>query len=77
MSWTAAQLDAELRALEACADRARIALACTYSSAAEFEAEIVRARRPRSLAANAAARLRMVLAVTAGAAIVMLVILTF
>lgn len=35
----------DLGALEASADRAGLALACIYSSAAEFEAEIIRERR--------------------------------
>ena len=35
----------DLGALEASANRAGLALACVYSSAAEFEAEIIRERR--------------------------------
>ena len=37
--------DAERFALEANADRARLALACAYSSSDEFEADVIRARR--------------------------------
>jgi hypothetical protein len=37
--------DAELMALEACAERAGTALACAYSSSAEFDAELIAARR--------------------------------
>ena len=37
--------NAEALALEARANRARCALACAYSSAAEFEADVIKARR--------------------------------
>lgn len=73
MSRSAHRLEIELRALEACADRARMALACAYSSAAEFEAEFVRERQASRFAANAVGRLRVALAATAGAAVVLLV----
>jgi hypothetical protein len=36
---------AELMALEACAERAGAALACAYSSSAEFDAELIAERR--------------------------------
>jgi hypothetical protein len=41
----AAQVEADLVALRAAAERAGMALACVFSSAAEFEADIIRARR--------------------------------
>jgi len=42
---TIAELEADLAALRAAAERAGTALACLYSSADEFEAEVVRVRR--------------------------------
>ena len=60
------RVQAELSALEACAERAGMALACVYSSADEFEA----ARRDAGRAAQQwlphhVDRLRLVLAATA------------
>lgn len=40
-----AQLESDLAALRATADRAGTALACLFSSADEFEAEVIRERR--------------------------------
>jgi len=42
---TLAELEADLVALRAAAERAGTALACLFSSADEFEAEVVRVRR--------------------------------
>jgi hypothetical protein len=42
---TIAQLEADIAALRATAERAGTALACLFSSADEFEAEVVRVRR--------------------------------
>jgi hypothetical protein len=42
---TVAEVESDLAALKAAAERAGIALACLFSSAAEFEAEIIRLRR--------------------------------
>jgi len=42
---TIAQLEADLVALRAAAERAGTALACLFSSADEFEAAVVRVRR--------------------------------
>ncbi|HMK78365.1 MAG TPA: hypothetical protein VK438_01885 [Xanthobacteraceae bacterium] len=42
---TIAELEADIAALRAAAERAGTALACLFSSADEFEAEIVRVRR--------------------------------
>ena len=44
-SRTIAQLEADIVALRASADRAGTALACLFSSSDEFEAEVVRVRR--------------------------------
>ncbi len=65
----------DLGALEASVDRAGLALACAYSSAAEFEAEVIRVRR----AAGAYARprmgqLRLVLAATAAVSLAALLV---
>ena len=38
-------VEADLAALRNAAERARTALACLFSSSAEFEAEVIRARR--------------------------------
>jgi hypothetical protein len=43
--WSVARVRAELGALEASAERAGTALACLYSSSAEFEAAQIDARR--------------------------------
>ena len=42
---TVAQVEADLMALRAAAERAGMALACLFSTADEFEADIIRARR--------------------------------
>jgi hypothetical protein len=42
---TLAELEADIAALRAAAERAGTALACLFSSADEFEAEVVRVRR--------------------------------
>ncbi len=44
-SRTIAQLEADIVALRAAAERAGTALACLFSSSDEFEAEVVRVRR--------------------------------
>ena len=44
-SRTIANLEADIVALRAAADRAGTALACLFSSSDEFEAEVVRVRR--------------------------------
>lgn len=44
-SRTIAELEADIVALRAAAERAGTALACLFSSADEFEAEVVRVRR--------------------------------
>ena len=44
-SRTIAQLEADIVALRASAERAGTALACLFSSSDEFEAEVVRVRR--------------------------------
>lgn len=42
---TVAEVESDLAALKAAAERAGIALACLFSTAEEFEAEIIRVRR--------------------------------
>jgi hypothetical protein len=44
-SRTVQQVEADLAALRADAERARTALACLFTSADEFEAAVIRARR--------------------------------
>ena len=56
----------DLGVLEATANRAGIALACSYSSAAEYEAEIVRERRAAgAFSQQRITRMRLMLAATA------------
>jgi hypothetical protein len=43
------RVEADLAALRHTAERARTALACLFSSSAEFEAEVIRTRRVRSV----------------------------
>jgi hypothetical protein len=42
---TVAQLEADLIALRAAAERAGLALACLFASSAEYEADLIRERR--------------------------------
>jgi hypothetical protein len=44
---TVAQVEADLIALRAAAERAGMALACVFSSADEYEADLIRERRAR------------------------------
>jgi hypothetical protein len=45
MTRTPPSVEADIAALKFAADRAGTALACTFSSSAEFEADIIRERR--------------------------------
>ena len=67
-----ARVRAELGALEASAERAGAALACVYSSAAEFEAAELEARRAAAWMPARIDGLRVLLAATAFAAVVAL-----
>jgi hypothetical protein len=69
---TLARMRADLQELEFSAERAGVALACAYSSAAEFEAAVIRAHRGRGLVGDAfIARMRFVVAASATAAALM------
>jgi hypothetical protein len=71
-----ARIQADLRALEASADRAGLALACAFSSADEFEADVIRLRRSAGLIGHRhIAGMRSLLAVTATAALAALLII--
>jgi hypothetical protein len=73
---TMSGVEADLRALEASADRAGLALACAFSSAAEFEADVIRARREaRLIGSRHIAQMRGVLVATATAALVVLLVI--
>src|SRR5262245_35007502 len=73
---TIARVQADLRDLEASAGRAGLALACAFSSAAEFEAEVIRARREAHLISRRhTAQLRGILAVTVTMALAALLII--
>ena len=53
---TIAQVEADLVALRATAERAGMALACLFSSSDEFEAAVIRARRAQGALPPLAAR---------------------
>ncbi|MDQ2083165.1 hypothetical protein RA307_23520 [Xanthobacteraceae bacterium Astr-EGSB] len=73
---TIARLEADLRELEASADRAGLALACAFSSSDEFEADRIRVRREaRLIGSRHIAQLRGALALTATAALAALFVL--
>ena len=73
---TMARVEADLRELEASADRAGLALACAFSSAAEFEADVIRTRREaRLITSRHIAQLRGALVVTATAALAVLLVI--
>ncbi|HEY4773937.1 MAG TPA: hypothetical protein VIH40_03875 [Xanthobacteraceae bacterium] len=58
------QIRLQFAALEQSAERARLALGCSFSSATEFEAAVIRARYPRGVPLREAASLRLALAAT-------------
>ena len=64
---TSRALDAEVLALEDCARRAGAAMACSYSSSAEFDAALIAERRAAGVYGPRAHRKQM-LATTAGVA---------
>ena len=68
---TVGQIEADLLALRSAAERAGLALACVFSSAAEYEADTARARR----ASRRFGRARHIWPVL-GSFIVMLVLVT-
>jgi hypothetical protein len=70
--WSVARMRAELGALEACAERAGTALACIYSSSAEFEAAQIDARRALRRRLPAVNVARLMLAATVVSAVVAL-----
>ena len=66
----------DLGALEASANRAGLALACSYSSAAEYEAEIIRERRAAgAFAQPRVTQMRLVLTATAVVSLAALILL--
>jgi hypothetical protein len=73
---TISHLQTDLKALEVSADRAGMALACMFSSADEYEADIIRSRLNAGLIGHRhVAGMRGVLAVTATAALAALLII--
>lgn len=71
-----ARVESDLRELEASANRAGLALACAFSSSAEFEADVIRARREaRLISSRHIAQMRGALVVTATAAVAALFVL--
>jgi DNA invertase Pin-like site-specific DNA recombinase len=75
-SRTIADLEADIVALRASAERAGTALACLFSSSDEFEAEVVRVRREQG-AYRARSRGRYSLRAAALVALLALVFLLF
>lgn len=69
----AAHMDADLSALEAYAERAGSALACAYSSSAEFDAALIAARRAAGIYGPRRRRRQMLLT-AAGIAVGLFVI---
>jgi hypothetical protein len=67
-----ARAEADLAALREAADRAGLALACLFSSAAEFEAAIVRVRRPLAVPGRSRLLRRTALLTVLAAAFLML-----
>lgn len=73
---TIARLQADMRALDRAAQRAGVALACAYTTADEFEAAVIRARRGRGIAGPwFIGQMRVALVGTAVAAVAMLVVI--
>ena len=75
-SRTIAELEADIVALRASAERAGTALACLFSSSDEFEAAVVRVRREQG-AFRTQSRSRSPLRATALVALLALVFLLF
>ena len=71
--WSVARIRAEFNALEASVERAGTALACVYSTADEFEAAVIRARRKAGqIGPRHVGQLRFLLGATAVAGLMML-----
>jgi hypothetical protein len=74
VGWSGQQVRAELAALEESVERARLALACVFSSSDEFEADIIRKRREAgAFESRFATTFQLVLGATAGICVVALV----
>ncbi len=74
--WSKSPGHADLVALEQCVERARLALACSFASAEEFEADVIRRRRESgAFEPRFAALFQLVLGATAGACVVALIVL--
>ena len=70
------RFNSELDLLEQSVDRAGLALACCYSSAEEYEAEIISLRRAAgAFDRHYLRRFRLVLGMTAGAALFALILI--
>jgi hypothetical protein len=69
------QFESDLTALNACVERAGLALGCTYSSADEFEAEAVHAWRRQRAFARHVMQARLVLGATAVTSLAALLVL--
>ena len=75
MSMPTATVEADLAALKRAAERAGTALACLFSSADEFEADIIRERRAAGLYGPAHSRRRLKLVALALALAALLLLL--
>ncbi len=72
------QLQADLGALEDSAHRAGVALACCYSGADEYEAEVIRVRRAAgAFDRHASSHLRLLLSATVIVSLALLILLAF
>jgi hypothetical protein len=74
-TWSGNRVQADIVALEQSVERARLALACSFSSYDEFEADVIQKRRQSgAFESRFASAFQLVLGTTAGACIVALVI---
>jgi hypothetical protein len=72
---TIGQFESDVSALNACVERAGVALGCCYATAEEFEAENVRAYRQQRAFARHAVQARVVLGATAVTSLALLLVL--
>jgi hypothetical protein len=71
----ATRTDADIGALEAYAERAGCALACAYSSSAEFDAALIAARRAAGVYGPRHRRRKRALAAAIAAALTVLILI--
>jgi hypothetical protein len=70
------RFESDLLALNACVERAGVALGCCYSTSEEFEAEAVQTYREQHAFARHVMQLRLALGATAAVSLAALLVLT-